>query len=79
VGAAHRDPRGDAGVAVRDAGHHGAGHSVCHRGPVQVTWEQRAKKPAKAALHDPQRMGLAEHGFRQKVAEIFEKLPGRDS
>ncbi|HET9973690.1 MAG TPA: thiamine pyrophosphate-dependent enzyme, partial [Streptosporangiaceae bacterium] len=38
----------------------------------------QAKESAKAALHDPQRMGLATHGFRQKVAEIFEKLPGRD-
>ena len=38
----------------------------------------QAKESAKAALHDPQRMGLAAHGFRQKIAEIFEKLPGRD-
>jgi pyruvate dehydrogenase (quinone) len=38
----------------------------------------QAKKSAKAALHDPERKGLAAHGFRQKVAEIFEKLPGRD-
>jgi pyruvate dehydrogenase (quinone) len=38
----------------------------------------QAKKSAKAELHDPQRAGLATHGFRQKMSEYFEKLPGRD-
>ena len=40
--------------------------------------KDQAKESVKAAVHDPQRMGLASHGFRQKIAEIFEKLPGRD-
>jgi len=40
--------------------------------------KSQAIESAKAALHDPQRMGLAAHGFRQKLAEYYEKLPGRD-
>jgi pyruvate dehydrogenase (quinone) len=40
--------------------------------------KDQAKKSAKAALRDPQRMGLAARGFRQKLAEYYEKLPGRD-
>jgi pyruvate dehydrogenase (quinone) len=45
--------------------------------PPHIMKEQ-AKKSAKAALHDPERMGLATRGFRQKMAEYYEKLPGRD-
>ncbi|HEX5299704.1 MAG TPA: hypothetical protein VFW50_22175 [Streptosporangiaceae bacterium] len=37
-----------------------------------------AKESVKAAIHDPERKGLAAHGFRQKMAEVVEKLPGRD-
>jgi pyruvate dehydrogenase (quinone) len=40
--------------------------------------KDQAKKSVKAALHDPERMGLAAHGFRQKLTEYYEKLPGRD-
>jgi pyruvate dehydrogenase (quinone) len=36
------------------------------------------KKSAKAELHDPEKVGLARHGFRQKMTEYYEKLPGRD-
>ena len=45
--------------------------------PPHITKEQ-AKKSAKAELHDPERTGLLSHGFRQKIAEYYEKLPGRD-
>jgi pyruvate dehydrogenase (quinone) len=45
--------------------------------PPHIMKEQ-AKKSAQAALHDPQRMGLAARGFRQKITEYYEKLPGRD-
>ena len=41
--------------------------------------KEQAKESAKAALHDPERLGLATRGFRQKFAEYYEKLPGRDS
>jgi pyruvate dehydrogenase (quinone) len=40
--------------------------------------KSQAKKSAKAALHDQQRVGLATRGFRQKLAEYYEQLPGRD-
>ena len=40
--------------------------------------KDQAKKSVKAELHDPERMGLAARGFRQKLAEYYEKLPGRD-
>ena len=33
---------------------------------------------AKAELSDPEKAGLAVHGFRQKMTEYYEKLPGRD-
>jgi pyruvate dehydrogenase (quinone) len=36
------------------------------------------KKSAKAELHDPEKVSLARHGFRQKMVEYYEKLPGRD-
>ena len=45
--------------------------------PPHIMKEQ-AKESVKAALHDPERMGLAARGFRQKIAEYYEKLPGRD-
>lgn len=45
--------------------------------PPHIMKEQ-AKKSLKAELHDPERAGLAVHGFRQKMAEYYEKLPGRD-
>jgi pyruvate dehydrogenase (quinone) len=45
--------------------------------PPHIMKEQ-AKESFKGALHDPQRMGLLKHGFRQKMAEYYEKLPGRD-
>ena len=37
----------------------------------------QAKKAAKAWIKDPERLGLAERGFRQKMVEFYEKLPGR--
>jgi pyruvate dehydrogenase (quinone) len=40
--------------------------------------KEQAKKSLKAELHDPEKAGLARHGFRQKMAEYYEKLPGRD-
>jgi pyruvate dehydrogenase (quinone) len=44
--------------------------------PPHIMWEQ-GKKAAKAALHDPERRGIAIKGFRQKLAELYESLPGR--
>jgi pyruvate dehydrogenase (quinone) len=46
--------------------------------PPHIMWEQ-GKKAAKAALHDPERTGIAIKGFRQKLAEVYEALPGRDA
>jgi pyruvate dehydrogenase (quinone) len=40
--------------------------------------KSQAKKSAKAGLKDSQLMGMASRGFRQKMAEYYEKLPGRD-
>jgi pyruvate dehydrogenase (quinone) len=37
----------------------------------------QAKKAAKAALHDPERVGIAAKGLRQKITEYAEHLPGR--
>lgn len=45
--------------------------------PPHIMKEQ-AKESAKAALHDPARMSMATRGFRQKLSEYYEKLPGRD-
>jgi pyruvate dehydrogenase (quinone) len=45
--------------------------------PPHIMFEQ-GKKAAKAWLSDPERTGLASHGFRQKWAEFVESLPGRD-
>ncbi|HEX6471772.1 MAG TPA: thiamine pyrophosphate-requiring protein [Streptosporangiaceae bacterium] len=44
--------------------------------PPHIMFEQ-GKKAAKAALHDPERVGIAAKGFRQKLAELYEALPGR--
>jgi pyruvate dehydrogenase (quinone) len=45
--------------------------------PPHIMKEQ-AKKSVKAEIHDPEKVGLAVHGFRQKMTEYYEKLPGRD-
>jgi pyruvate dehydrogenase (quinone) len=45
--------------------------------PPHIMFEQ-GKKAAKAALHDPEKAGIAAKGFRQKLAEVYEALPGRD-
>jgi len=45
--------------------------------PPRIMNEQ-AKESVKAAMRDPDGMGLAARGFRQKMAEYYEKLPGRD-
>lgn len=44
--------------------------------PPHIKKEQ-GTKAVKAWLRDPERMGLAERGFRQKMVEFYEKLPGR--
>ncbi|GAA3434100.1 thiamine pyrophosphate-requiring protein [Kutzneria kofuensis] len=46
--------------------------------PPHIMFEQ-GKKAAKAALHDPEKVGIATRGFRQKLVEFYEKLPGRDA
>jgi pyruvate dehydrogenase (quinone) len=37
----------------------------------------QGKKAAKAAVHDPEKVGIATRGVRQKLTEIAEHLPGR--
>ncbi|MEU0112635.1 thiamine pyrophosphate-requiring protein [Streptomyces bobili] len=37
----------------------------------------QAKKAAKAALHDPEKVGITTKGVRQKITEYAEHLPGR--
>ncbi|MFF9125212.1 thiamine pyrophosphate-requiring protein [Streptomyces sp. NPDC014889] len=37
----------------------------------------QGKKAAKAAVHDPERAGIAAKGVRQKLTEVAEHLPGR--
>ncbi|MCX2970039.1 MULTISPECIES: thiamine pyrophosphate-requiring protein [Streptomyces] len=44
--------------------------------PPHIMFDQ-GKKAAKAAVHDPQRTGIATRGVRQKLAEYAERLPGR--
>jgi RNA polymerase sigma factor (sigma-70 family) len=39
----------------------------------------QGKKAAKAAVHDPERVGIAAKGMRQKLTEVTEHLPGRHS
>jgi pyruvate dehydrogenase (quinone) len=38
---------------------------------------EQGKKAAKAWVKDPERSGIAVRGFRQKLAEFYEALPGR--
>jgi pyruvate dehydrogenase (quinone) len=44
--------------------------------PPHIMLEQ-GKKAAKAAVHDPERAGIAARGMRQKLTEFAERLPGR--
>jgi pyruvate dehydrogenase (quinone) len=37
----------------------------------------QAKKTVKAGIKDPQKFGIAERGFRQKLTDLYESLPGR--
>lgn len=39
----------------------------------------QAKKAAKAMLSDPDKVGIGIRGFRQKLADFYERLPGRDN
>jgi pyruvate dehydrogenase (quinone) len=39
--------------------------------------KSQAKSSVKAWIKDPERSGLAVHGFRQKLAEFYEALPGK--
>ncbi|PRX45891.1 pyruvate dehydrogenase (quinone) [Prauserella shujinwangii] len=45
--------------------------------PPHIKMEQ-AKKSAKAVLSDPEKVGIGVRGFRQKLSEFYENLPGRD-
>ncbi|GAA5113830.1 thiamine pyrophosphate-requiring protein [Haloechinothrix salitolerans] len=38
---------------------------------------EHGMKAAKAGMKDSEKMGLAARGFRQKLAEVYENLPGR--
>ena len=38
----------------------------------------QAKKAAKAMVSDPEKVGVGVRGFRQKLADFYEQLPGRD-
>jgi pyruvate dehydrogenase (quinone) len=38
--------------------------------------KSQAKKAVKAWIKDPERAGLLHHGFRQKLAQVYESLPG---
>jgi pyruvate dehydrogenase (quinone) len=40
--------------------------------------KSQAKKAAKAMVHDPEKVGIGVRGFRQKMTEFYEQLPGRD-
>jgi pyruvate dehydrogenase (quinone) len=44
--------------------------------PPHIMTEQ-GKKAAKAAVRDPERVGIATKGVRQKLSEYAERLPGR--
>ncbi|WP_432133741.1 MULTISPECIES: thiamine pyrophosphate-requiring protein [unclassified Streptomyces] len=39
--------------------------------------KSQGKKAAKAALHDPEKVGIATKGVRQKITQYAEHLPGR--
>jgi pyruvate dehydrogenase (quinone) len=40
--------------------------------------KSQGKKAAKAWIKDPERTGIAVRGFRQKMAEFYEAIPGRN-
>ncbi|GAA2139058.1 thiamine pyrophosphate-requiring protein [Actinomadura napierensis] len=44
--------------------------------PPHIMSDQ-AKKAVKAGIKDPQKFGIAERGFRQKLTDMYENLPGR--
>lgn len=44
--------------------------------PPHIMKEQ-GKKAVKAGIKDPDRTGIAARGFRQKLTEVYENLPGR--
>ncbi|WP_030405937.1 thiamine pyrophosphate-requiring protein [Streptomyces albus] len=44
--------------------------------PPHIMKEQ-AKKAVKAGIRDPERVGIATRGFRQKLTDFYENLPGR--
>ncbi|GAA3071245.1 hypothetical protein GCM10010448_62570 [Streptomyces glomeratus] len=44
--------------------------------PPHIMTEQ-GKKAAKAAVRDPERVGITTKGLRQKLSEYAERLPGR--
>jgi pyruvate dehydrogenase (quinone) len=39
--------------------------------------KDQAKKAVKAGLKDPQKIGMAARGFRQKLTDMYENMPGR--
>jgi pyruvate dehydrogenase (quinone) len=45
--------------------------------PPHIMYSQ-GKKAAKAELKDPDKVGMAVRGFRQKLVDFYEQLPGRD-
>ncbi|WP_216216760.1 thiamine pyrophosphate-requiring protein [Amycolatopsis aidingensis] len=45
--------------------------------PPHIKKEQ-GKKAVKAGIKDPEKVGMAVRGFRQKLADFYENLPGRD-
>ncbi|WP_199432315.1 thiamine pyrophosphate-requiring protein [Qaidamihabitans albus] len=45
--------------------------------PPHIKKEQ-GKKSAKAMVHDPEKVGIGVRGFRHKLSEFYENLPGRD-
>ncbi|MFE1586940.1 thiamine pyrophosphate-binding protein [Streptomyces sp. NPDC058737] len=44
---------------------------------IRARHGETAGKDAKAAVHDPERAGIAGKGVRRKLAEYAEHLPGR--
>ncbi|OLT27726.1 thiamine pyrophosphate-requiring protein [Actinomadura sp. CNU-125] len=44
--------------------------------PPHITKDQ-AKKAVKAGIKDPEKVGIAARGFRQKLTDMYENLPGR--
>jgi pyruvate dehydrogenase (quinone) len=41
--------------------------------------KSQAKKAVRAWIKEPERAGIAARGFRQKLAEFYEMLPGRNN